>query len=209
MTTMRFQDLPRATREREIKKARAEEKARGTQREAKEAIRARRIQGVKRRVLEGPEADLARGPEELPGLPWPPTANHYWVPGCGGNPHARRRSGRGIAYAEAVRKILWDAGRREADRWWGNVYLKIGALPPDRRKRDVDNILKCLLDSIERSRVVFFGDFQIGNLHVERGAPVRAGLVMIELGRWVEEGEGSFIPSMRERLVEGLPSLVA
>lgn len=50
------------------------------------------------------------------------------------------------------------------------LSVTIYAYPPDRRKRDLDNILKCLLDSLEKAQV-FVDDSQIDELIIRRVRP--------------------------------------
>jgi crossover junction endodeoxyribonuclease RusA len=77
-------------------------------------------------------------------LPYPPTVNHYW---CVGNGHIYV-SAQGKAYVRQVKRILEGAPKVK-----GKLQVTVLVSPPDRRERDIDNILKCLLDSITRSGV--------------------------------------------------------
>lgn len=95
-------------------------------------------------------------------LPWPPSVNHYW-----------RRVGartlisrRGREYRQAVEDQAWECDRR----LWpliGRVWITIDLLPPDRRRRDVDNTLKALLDALGHIGV-YQDDSQIESLVVNR-----------------------------------------
>lgn len=97
-------------------------------------------------------------------LPWPPSVNHYY----------RRTSGRvfitakGVAYRTAVSLscIDYQHSFKKEDRLSVTIY----AYPPDNRRRDLDNILKCLLDSLEKAQV-FVDDSQIDELIVRRMRP--------------------------------------
>ena len=65
----------------------------------------------------------------------------------------------------------------------GSVAVSIAAYPPDKRKRDLDNLLKSTLDALERAG--FFGDdHQVDDLRIRRHeVDEEAGgrlLVMIE-----------------------------
>ena len=75
-------------------------------------------------------------------LPWPPSVNHYYVTGYRG---ARIVGKRGKAYATEVALLIRTSG---AKRLRGDVRLRVDMHPPDRRKRDIDNPLKCLLDAM-------------------------------------------------------------
>ena len=49
----------------------------------------------------------------------------------------------------------------------GLVDVSIKAYPPDKRVRDLDNILKALLDSLSNVKI-FENDFQVNRLSIER-----------------------------------------
>jgi len=93
-------------------------------------------------------------------LPYPPTINHYY---------ARTKSGRvyitkkGTAYRTLVGQMLMIQGVRRTQ---GDLEVEIKAFPPDRRKRDVDNLLKALLDSMEHGGA-YVNDSQIKKLTIE------------------------------------------
>lgn len=106
-------------------------------------------------------------------LPWPPTANTYW----------RRNGGRyfiskrGQDYREFVAKELYCyQGLFVAE---DRLRLKIKAYPPDRRKRDLDNLFKSVLDSIQ-SAGIYMDDCQIDKLSIER-MPEYEGKIEITL----------------------------
>ena len=77
-------------------------------------------------------------------LPYPPSANHHWR-----RVGARTLISReGRDFRRRVRSILAEMGvRPSADR----LTLRIDAHPPDRRRRDLDNIQKPLLDALEKA----------------------------------------------------------
>lgn len=52
--------------------------------------------------------------------------------------------------------------------------------PPDKRKRDLDNVCKATLDALQHARL-FDDDAQIDELHVERGDKVDGGSLFVEL----------------------------
>jgi crossover junction endodeoxyribonuclease RusA len=94
-------------------------------------------------------------------LPWPPTANTYW----------RRNGGRyfiskrGQDYREYVAKVCYAyQGFFVAE---DRLRLCIKAYPPDKRRRDLDNIFKGLLDSLQHAGL-FPDDSQIDKLSIER-----------------------------------------
>jgi crossover junction endodeoxyribonuclease RusA len=86
-------------------------------------------------------------------LPWPPSNNTYY-----------RRVGaktlismKGRLYRELVAKHLLAL---KAKPIVGPVTLTIDAYPPDKRQRDLDNILKALLDSLQHGGL-FENDNQV------------------------------------------------
>jgi Holliday junction resolvase RusA-like endonuclease len=74
-------------------------------------------------------------------LPWPPSVNHYYR-------HVGPRvliSKDGRRYRETVAGI---ARRAAIPTFRAPVEVDIDLYPPDNRRRDVDNSLKCTLDSL-------------------------------------------------------------
>lgn len=73
-------------------------------------------------------------------LPWPPSVNHYWRQGNGHfyiSPEGRR-------YKMTVCGLLAASYIQPFD---GPVSVTIEAHPPDRRRRDLDNINKAIFDA--------------------------------------------------------------
>lgn len=118
------------------------------------------------------------GQERILTLPYPPSVNHLW---------------RHVVIKGTVRTLLSKEGRayRVAARdgitgepLAGRLAVRVIVYPPDRRKRDLDNVLKSL-DALSQEinkktgQVVFPGvwldDSQIDILHVERGPVHREG----------------------------------
>lgn len=111
-------------------------------------------------------------------LPWPPSVNTYWRSLRKG-PLAGRvlisREGRSYR-AEVTRRCY---GEKLCDkRLVGRLGITIHAHAPDRRARDLDNILKSLLDSIKHAGVIV-DDSQFDEIRVLRGAVERGGFVQV------------------------------
>lgn len=100
-------------------------------------------------------------------LPYPPTINNYWTLGNG----RLYVSPGGHAYRRRVATIL-----DGVQTFSGNVQIAVFVYPPDRRKRDIDNILKCLLDSLTEAGL-WHDDSQVTRLLVERHGTLRGGAV--------------------------------
>ncbi len=105
-------------------------------------------------------------------LPWPPSVNRYYR-------HVGPKvliSKDGRQYRTAVEREVRRTGsdvKSEA-----RLELLIIASPPDRRRRDLDNILKALLDASEKTGV-YQDDSQIDDLAVSRGDVVPGGEVRV------------------------------
>ncbi len=106
-------------------------------------------------------------------LPWPPSVNHYWR-------MAKGRiyiSAKGVAYREAVKVLTQGAGYFYPDT---RLDVAIVANPPDRRRRDIDNLLKCTLDSLEHANI-FADDSQVDKLAIIRGAMIPGGGMLVTI----------------------------
>jgi len=55
----------------------------------------------------------------------------------------------------------------------------VTAYPPDKRKRDLDNILKALLDAMQGS--LYEDDSQIDQLLIKRGDVIKGGKVRVTI----------------------------
>ena len=62
----------------------------------------------------------------------------------------------------------------------GMLAMKVRAYPPDRRKRDIDNIQKPLLDALEKGRA-FFNDCQIKHLTTVMREPISGGKTIVTI----------------------------
>jgi crossover junction endodeoxyribonuclease RusA len=60
----------------------------------------------------------------------------------------------------------------------GRLAVHIALFPPDKRKRDVDNVLKSLLDACEHAGC-YENDNQIDELHVIRQEIIKGGACTI------------------------------
>ncbi len=107
-------------------------------------------------------------------LPWPPTINTYYSVARG----RKILSKRGRRYKiEAKICLLEQRVNRDLV---GPYTICIHARPPDKRKRDLDNILKVLLDSLTEYGAIS-DDSQIDDLRIIRFAPVKGGEISILL----------------------------
>jgi len=106
-------------------------------------------------------------------LPYPPSVNNYWR-------HVGPRvliSRRGRAFRKQVRSVLAAMGVRPMQ---GNLRVRIVLHPPDRRRRDVDNALKSLLDALEHGGA-YLDDGQIVKIEVEKRGAVKGGRCIVRI----------------------------
>lgn len=106
-------------------------------------------------------------------LPYPPTVNHYY--GRRGTITFIKTKGR--KYRDEVYYKLMSTKLLE-----GKLKLHIDVYPPDKRKRDLDNINKCLLDSLQYAGIIK-DDFDIDFLSMQRHEIVKGGKVIIKLSK--------------------------
>ncbi|HAC91237.1 MAG TPA: hypothetical protein DCF63_11500 [Planctomycetaceae bacterium] len=52
--------------------------------------------------------------------------------------------------------------------------------PPDRRRRDIDNVQKALLDALQHGGA-YLDDSQIVRLSIEKGLPVEGGKTIVQI----------------------------
>jgi crossover junction endodeoxyribonuclease RusA len=114
-------------------------------------------------------------------LPYPPTVNHYW-----GQVGSKKFLGKkGKEFRESVFLCVYSAqeGRLNA-----RLHMEVYLYPPDNRKRDVDNVLKPLLDALEHAGT-YENDSQIDKLCVTRMEVTKGGycdVVITELNQDVQ-----------------------
>ena len=105
-------------------------------------------------------------------LPFPPSMNTYW----------RNFRGRTIL-SPAGRKFKEDVADYVAEYRvpkLGEAKLRISMVlfPRDKRKIDIDNRIKCVLDALQDAGV-FDDDFQVDELSIVRGKPIKGGAIRV------------------------------
>ena len=100
-------------------------------------------------------------------LPYPPSVNHYWR--RVGPRTLISRGGR--AFRATVCAILAAQGIQPLE---GPLEVEIDLYPPDRRRRDVDNTQKALLDALEHGGL-FLDDSQVVHLNTWKREPIEGG----------------------------------
>ena len=110
-------------------------------------------------------------------LPFPPSVNTYWRhPSTGKLAGRHLISEKGRAYREAVRAHVAEGKSRQIH---CPVAVDIEAFMPDRRRRDLDNLLKSLLDSLTHAGV-WQDDDQVHDLRIRRAATL-GGMVKVRI----------------------------
>ena len=107
-------------------------------------------------------------------LPFPPSVNGYWR-----NINGRTLiSAKGRAYKKAVARLVqW---HHVAKNLQGRLTVQVVLHPPDRRKRDIDNSMKALLDSMQAAGV-YLDDSQIDRLVIDRGEIKKGGAAIVTI----------------------------
>jgi len=112
-------------------------------------------------------------------LPYPLSVNHYYQ---------RTKKGMmikpdGKVYRNIVHLLLLSNGVKPIK---GNIHMIVDVYPPDNRKRDIDNIQKCLWDALQHGGA-FHDDSQIKDFecHMHESLPPN-GKVVVKLEEKIE-----------------------
>ena len=123
-------------------------------------------------------------------LPWPPSVNHYYR-------HIGPRvliSRDGRKYRETIISLLGD---QKIEPFEDAVDLAVDAYPPDNRRRDLDNLLKCLLDSFTFGGL-YLDDSQIKKITITKREPMPPdGMMYIRIKEYDETAESPSAGSHR------------
>lgn len=108
-------------------------------------------------------------------IPWPPSVNHYW-----------RHTARGAFLTPKARRYRTDVQASVMNQLGspgvmsGRLRVSIVARAPDRRIRDLDNLLKGSLDALDHAGV-YGDDSQIHHLTIRWGDPIKLGLLLVSV----------------------------
>lgn len=107
-------------------------------------------------------------------LPFPPSVNHYW-----------RHVGNKVLVSSAGRKyrdaVIKSVAQQSVESFGtARVALMARLSPPDRRRRDLDNMAKAMLDGLTAANV-YDDDSQLDMIVLRRGDVCPDGSVSIEL----------------------------
>ena len=109
-------------------------------------------------------------------IPYPPSVNTYW----GFSGHRRFLTPKAVTFKHEVWRIAKQCKAPQLEDARLEVTITLHA--PDKRVRDIDNVVKSTLDALCQANL-FLDDSQIDVLLVMRGEPVKGGkaVVMIEV----------------------------
>lgn len=105
-------------------------------------------------------------------LVWPPSVNNYYTIARGRKILSKR--GRLYKQQSAVEMMVQRVKKGSSERY--SVYIR--AYPPDKRKRDLDNLFKAILDSLTEYGAIQ-DDSLIDDLRIQRFNPVKGGRIEI------------------------------
>ncbi len=115
-------------------------------------------------------------------LPYPPSVNTYWR----ANGHRRFISPAGVKFTNEVSQIVQEVNpRRFGDK---QVAVSIVIHPRSKRKFDLDNTLKAILDALMKANV-YNDDSQIERIEIKRGEAVKGGMAVIHLYDFIGENK--------------------
>lgn len=118
-------------------------------------------------------------------LPFPPSVNHYWRSTIFNKSVRVLISKKGRQYRSEVRARVLELLRSYPRAIEGRIALTIEAFPPDRRQRDLDNMIKAIQDSLTHAGV-WLDDSQIDALKVVRKEVVAGGCVLVTITELAE-----------------------
>jgi crossover junction endodeoxyribonuclease RusA len=107
-------------------------------------------------------------------LPWPPSVNSCWRTVNGRTMVSKK----GRIYKQAATRAVLAAGANK--HLPGRLRVKLTAYPPDRRRRDIDNLTKLALDSMQVAGV-YLDDSQIDELTIIRAEVEKGGVIVAEV----------------------------
>ena len=111
-------------------------------------------------------------------LPWPPTANTYWRhPDCGPLVGRHLISSRGRGYRVRVHEEVLEQ-LHHYPKLAGRLKVTYFCFPPDKRTRDLSNLLKAMDDAISHAGV-WVDDGQIDEFRMIRKDVEKPGMVVV------------------------------
>ncbi len=106
-------------------------------------------------------------------LPWPPSVNRMYRTFRGRMLISRE----GREYISLIDSIV---SNLRIEKLLGRLEVVLAIYPPDRRKRDLDNLLKLTFDSLQKARV-YMDDSQIDKITIQRFHIIKGGNIQVEI----------------------------
>lgn len=108
-------------------------------------------------------------------IPWPPSVNKLW------RVWNRRiiLSTEARDYKRTIKQLYYTWDKVNLD---GRLKILINAFPPDKRDRDLDNLLKITLDSLQGAGL-FKNDSKFDDVHILRNKTVKGGILEVYIGK--------------------------
>lgn len=107
-------------------------------------------------------------------LPWPPSVNTYYAVVNG----RKILSKKGRLYKAECKVAMLEQGVKRGLQ--GDICMTIYARPPDSRRRDLDNILKPILDALTEYGA-WDDDSQVSDLRIQRFNKKKGGEISVLL----------------------------
>lgn len=107
-------------------------------------------------------------------LPYPPSGNHMWKH-AGGKHYLTKQA---MAYYSQVAYVIAQAGM--AMNLEDRLHVEVDVYPPDKRRRDLSNVIKVLEDACTKAGL-WQDDSQIDSLVIKRMAVMKGGAIGLRL----------------------------
>lgn len=128
-------------------------------------------------------------------LPWPPSVNHYYGHRAIGKRVIKYVKKEGKVFKAAVKEIIRPAILEHCNQHFmkpAKLAVCLHIYPPDRRRRDVDNLNKATLDALEDAGV-YDNDCQIEQLmlvrhfdEIVKNGKISMVIATIKMGKLIE-----------------------
>ena len=116
-------------------------------------------------------------------LPYPPSVNSYWR----ANGHRRYISKEGVEFTKAVDLVVKQSNAKSFEE--KQVAISVMIHPRSKRKFDLDNTLKAILDALMKAGM-YNDDSQIEYIEIARGEAVDGGKAIVHLYDYIGEEHG-------------------
>jgi crossover junction endodeoxyribonuclease RusA len=127
-------------------------------------------------------------------LPWPPSVNRYWRSMARGKRIVTYTTNEAKAYRQAT-ALIWRTSSGQRASLLGPIGVQLTTHAPTRRRYDLDNVCKAVLDALDAAGV-YGDDSQVDDLRVIRGkCEGKPGRVVARVSACPAEQEGDLWPT--------------